>query len=115
VVNIDQRAHFQGVKITLSEAGVRQRVVHPPDTGVPHMFGSHALATGPPLSVIEHPRCQDCQTRTTLRRIAPGPAGYEFRTFACPKCDGVQRTLVVSDPMSGDARGWLRGELKSPN
>ena len=50
-----------------------------------------------------------------LRRIAPGPEGYEFRTFACPKCNRVQRTLVVSDPMSGDARGWLCGELKPPN
>jgi hypothetical protein len=78
------------------------------------MLGSHALPTGPPLSAIERPRCQHCQTRTVLRRTATGPAGYEFRTFACPKCDCVQRTLVVSDPMSGDARGWLRGELKSP-
>jgi hypothetical protein len=79
------------------------------------MVGFRALATGPPLSVIERPHCQHCQTRTIPRRIAPGPAGYEFRTFACPKCDRVQRTLVVSDPMAGDARGWLRGELKSPN
>ena len=78
------------------------------------MLGSHALPTGPPLSVIERPRCQHCQTRTILSCTAPGPAGFEFRTFACPKCDRVQRTLVVSDPMSGDARGWLRGELKSP-
>ncbi len=80
------------------------------------MFGFHALPTElPPLSLIERPRCQHCQTRTILRRIAPGPAGYDFRTFACPKCDRVQRTLVVSDPMSGDAKGWLRGELKSPD
>jgi len=50
-----------------------------------------------------------------LARKAPGPAGYELRTFACPECDRAQRILVVSDPMSGDARGWLRGELKSPN
>jgi hypothetical protein len=85
--------------------------------GVPHMPGFRALPTptGPPLSVIERPRCQHCQTRAILCRIARGPAGYEFRTFACPKCDRVQRTLVVSDPMSGDARGWLRGQLKSPD
>jgi hypothetical protein len=79
------------------------------------MPNSHALSTGPPLSAIERPRCQYCQTRTILRRIAPGPAAYEFRPFACPKCGRVQRTLVVSDPMSGDARGWLRGQLKSPD
>ena len=79
------------------------------------MPSSHAQSTGPPLSVIERPGCEHCQTCTVLRRIAPGPAGYQFRTFACPKCDGVQRTLVVSDPMSGDAKGWLRSELKPPD
>src|ERR1700737_3213841 len=97
-------------------AGVRQHVAHGlMHGGAPHMFGSHALSAGPPLSVIERPRCQHCQTRTILRRVAPGPAGYDFRTFACPNCDRVQRTLVVSGPMSGDARGWLRSELKPPN
>jgi len=79
------------------------------------MFGSHALPTGPPPCVIERPRCQHCQARTMLARMAPGPAGYELRTFECPRCDHVQRALVVSDPMSGDAREWLRGELKSPD
>jgi hypothetical protein len=79
------------------------------------MPSSRALPTGPPLSVLERPRCQFCQARMILRRIAQGPAGYDLRTFACPECDHIQRTLVVSDPMSGDARGWLHGELKSPN
>ena len=79
------------------------------------MLGSHALPTGPPLSAIERPRCPHCQTHTILSRIAPGPAGYELRAFECPKCDRVHRTLVVSDPMSGDARGWFSGELKSPD
>lgn len=81
----------------------------------PHMFGSHALPIGSPPSAIERPRCPYCQTRAMLARVAPGPAGYQLRTFECPKCDRVQRTLVVSDPMSGDARGWLNGELKSPD
>ena len=98
--------------MTQVSAGVRQRVVHPSDPkGVPHVPGPHALPTGPPLSAIERPR----QTRTMPARTAPGPAGYELRAFECPKCDRVHRTLVVSDPMSGDARGWLRGELKSPD
>jgi hypothetical protein len=65
---------------------------------VPHMPGFRALPAGPPLSVIERPRCQHCQIRTILRRIAPGPAGYEFRTFACPKCDGAQRNLGGQRP-----------------
>jgi hypothetical protein len=79
------------------------------------MRGSHPLPTGPPLSAIERPRCPHCQTRTMLAGIAPGPAGYLLRTFECSKCDRVQRTLVVSDPMSGDVTGWLAGELKSPD
>jgi hypothetical protein len=79
------------------------------------MPGSHTLPTGPPLSPIERPRCSHCQTRTMLAGIAPGPAGYELRTFECPKCDRAQRTLVVSDPMSGDVRRWLFSELKSPD
>jgi hypothetical protein len=78
------------------------------------MRGFHTLPTGPPLSAIERPRCPHCQTRTLLARTTTGPAGYEFRIFECPKCDRVHRTLVVSDPMSGDANGWLAGELKSP-
>jgi hypothetical protein len=73
------------------------------------------LPTCPPLSAIEGSCCPRCQTRTMLAGIASGPAGYELRTFECPKCDRVQRTLVVSDPMSGDARGWLSGQLKSPD
>jgi hypothetical protein len=78
------------------------------------MRGFSKLPTGPPLSAIERPRC-DCQTRMMLARISPGPAGYELRTFECPKCDRVQRTLVVSDPMSGEMTGWLGRELKSPD
>jgi transposase-like protein len=79
------------------------------------MLGFHVLPTGLPLSAIERPRCPHCQTRAMLARIAPGPAGYEFRTFECPNCDRFQRTLIVSDPMSGDATGWLNSELKSPD
>jgi hypothetical protein len=79
------------------------------------MPGSHLLPTRPSLSPLERPRCAHCQTRTMLARIARGPAGYELRTFECPKCDRFQRTLVVSDPMSGDAKGWLGGELKPPD
>ncbi len=45
------------------------------------MLGSHASPIGPPLSALERPRCQNCQTRTILSRTAPGPAGYEFRTL----------------------------------
>ena len=69
----------------------------------------------PCLLPIRRPGCPKCAGRMMLVGIAPGPAGYELRTFECPRCDRVQRILVVSDPMSGNANGWLEGELKSPN
>jgi hypothetical protein len=47
--------------------------------------------------------------------IAPGLAGYELCTFECFNCHSVQRTLVVTDPLNGEARKWLNGQLKSPN
>ena len=78
------------------------------------MPGFHALPTGPPLSPIERPLCQHCLTRTDLTGITSGPAGYELRTFECPKCDRVQQSVVVSDPMIS-AKGWLGGELRSPD
>jgi hypothetical protein len=117
VVNIDQRTDFQREKIIpsvpVSGSMFRACLIQ---RGAPDMFGFHALPTEPPpLSLIERPRCQNCQARTFLRHVAAGPAGYDLRTFACPNCDRVQRTLVVSDPMSGDAKGWLRGELKAPD
>ena len=115
MVNIDQRTVFQGEKITPPGPVPGNPVAHPFAPTERHMPGFHTLTTGPPLSPIERPHCEHCQTRTDLAGTAPGPAGYELRAFKCPKCDRVHRTLVVSDPMRGDARGWLRGELKSPD
>ena len=66
------------------------------------------------LTVIERPRCSHCRTRMILARISTGPAGYDLRIFECEKCDEVIRKLIVSDPMEGDASGWLGGELSRP-
>lgn len=79
------------------------------------MPNSHALPAGPPLGVLERPRCEHCQARMNLAGIAPGLAGYELRTFECFNCHHVQRTLVVIDPLSSDVKNWLNGQLKSPN
>jgi hypothetical protein len=79
------------------------------------MLGSHPSPTDPRLGPIEHPRCQHCQIRTKLVGMVAGAAGYELRLFACPRCDRVHQVLVVSDPINGDARGWLEGELRSLN
>jgi hypothetical protein len=52
-----------------------------------------------------------------LARIAPGPAGFDIRTFECPACDHVhQRVVELVDPMkSFETTGWLRGEFASAN
>jgi hypothetical protein len=66
------------------------------------------------LSAIERPPCAKCQKPMMLARIAPGPTGYDLRTFECAKCDHVHTTFVATDPMKSDAQGWLAGELRPP-
>jgi hypothetical protein len=71
---------------------------------------------GSSLSSIECPRCPHCQTRMTLAAISPAPPGYDLRSFECDKCDRIATKLVPTDPMkTGNALGWLKGELGSPN
>jgi hypothetical protein len=48
-----------------------------------------------------------------LARIEPGPNHSDLRTFECPKCEHVLRTMV-EDPMKSEVHGWLAGELKPP-
>jgi hypothetical protein len=52
-----------------------------------------------------------------LTRISSAVSGFDFRTFECPACDYVHKTLVaVVDPMkSVETSGWLRGQLQAPN
>jgi hypothetical protein len=47
-----------------------------------------------------------------LARIEPGPAHSDLRTFECPKCAHIHKTLVEG-PMNSRAAGWLNGELGS--
>jgi hypothetical protein len=78
------------------------------------MHSSHSLPATPP-SRLEHPRCPHCQARMTLESISPAPPGYDLRTFECANCERISTRLVPSDPMkTGDAPGWLSGELKPP-
>jgi hypothetical protein len=68
----------------------------------------------PLLIPIERPRCPKCQGRMMLARIEPGPAGSDLRTFECPKCEHVIKTMV-DDPMkSSKVTGWQHSELKPP-
>jgi hypothetical protein len=68
------------------------------------------IRSEPSLLPIDRPRCPKCQGRMMLARIEPGPA--DLRTFECPKCAHVQKTLV-EDPMKSSVTGWLNGELGS--
>ncbi len=87
----------------------------PPFVGVHHMPDSQSRSTRPSLTTIEHPRCPKCrQDRMSLARIAPGPKGFDIRTFECAKCDYVHIVTVATDPMHGDAAQWLSGDLKAP-
>ena len=66
------------------------------------------------LLSIERPRCPKCPGRMMLAGVEPGPAGSDLRTFECPKCEHVLRTMV-EDPMKSDALGWLASpDLRSP-
>jgi hypothetical protein len=67
------------------------------------------------ITAIERPGCPKCQqNRMLLSKLDAGPPGVEYRTFECQKCGRVQRTVVSSDPMNADTRGWFAGELRPP-
>ena len=49
-----------------------------------------------------------------LLGIAPGPKGFELRTFECRNCGHSFTNAAVKDPMNTVAAGWIAGELKPP-
>ena len=67
----------------------------------------------PSLLPIDRPRCPKCQGRMMLAHIEPGPNGSDLRTFECPKCEHVHKTLI-EDPMKSDKAGWINGDLRAP-
>jgi hypothetical protein len=67
------------------------------------------------LSAIKRPRCPKCnQNRMLMSKLEAGPSGFDYRTFECQKCGGVETVAVSNDPMKAGMHGWLAGELKSP-
>jgi hypothetical protein len=51
-----------------------------------------------------------------LARSAPGPSGFDIRTFHCAGCGHVHTATVSTDPMNSDAMLWLAGhDLKPPS
>jgi ssDNA-binding Zn-finger/Zn-ribbon topoisomerase 1 len=67
----------------------------------------------PSILPIERPRCPKCQGRMMLARIEPGPAHADLRTFECPRCEHVYKTLV-EDPMKSSKAGWTNSGLNPP-
>jgi hypothetical protein len=66
----------------------------------------------PSLLPIERPRCPKCQGRMMLARIERGSNHSDLRSFECPKCAHVLKT-VVEDPMKlGNA--WIKSGLNAP-
>jgi hypothetical protein len=82
-------------------------------TGVHHMPQAYNRSD-PSLLPIERPRCPKCQGRMTLAQIEQGPGGADLRTFECPKCEHVQKMLVVEDPLKSANTGWTAGGLRPP-
>jgi hypothetical protein len=44
-----------------------------------------------------------------LTRLAPGPSGFDVRTFECVGCYHIHIVTVEADPMKSDAVLWLAG------
>jgi DNA-directed RNA polymerase subunit RPC12/RpoP len=66
------------------------------------------------LNAMERPRCPRCHSRMMLVSVSPGPAGHEQRQFECGKCNHVQTSMALSDPMKSKAAGWISSDLKPP-
>jgi hypothetical protein len=49
-----------------------------------------------------------------LSHIAPGPTGFELRTFDCSKCDHLEKVAIALNPVRSGDVGWLVGELRPP-
>ena len=68
-----------------------------------------------PPRATQRPRCPRCQARSTVQRIVPGRAGFEFWTLRCTKCGNIHEAQVHSDPIDDAvALGWLASELAPP-
>jgi hypothetical protein len=60
-------------------------------------------------TAIELPNCPKCRATMTLVRIAPGPTGFDIRTFDCGNCDHAHIVTVATDPVKSDNVAWLAG------
>jgi transposase-like protein len=66
------------------------------------------------LTMINRPRCPNCQISMMLVGIESSLAGPDLRTFECPKCELAYKALAEDPIKSNKAAGWLRSELRPP-
>lgn len=67
----------------------------------------------PELLPIHRPRCPDCHMRMVTADVTPGPAGFEYRSYECPKCAHTETRIEDSDPL--DVIGWIARETGPPH
>jgi hypothetical protein len=68
----------------------------------------------PELLPIHRPRCPDCQMRMVTADVAPAPAGFEHRSYQCPRCAHTETRIEAIDPLEADAADWVAAEPGLP-
>lgn len=67
------------------------------------MVETYSSSRDPPIAG-QQPHCPKCDVRMHLARVAPGPSGFDIRTFDCAKCDHTHMVTVATD-LVNDSRG----------
>jgi len=78
------------------------------------MIMPRTTKSDPELLPIHRPRCPDCHMRMVTADVTPGPAGFEYRIYRCPKCAHFETRIEDSDPLESNAVVWIAREPVPP-
>jgi hypothetical protein len=53
--------------------------------------------------------------RMVTADVTPGPAGFEYRSYECPKCAHTETRIEDSDPLESNAVVWIAREPGPPH
>ena len=70
------------------------------------MRESQSRHSSVPTVTIKSQECPKCQGPMMLSRTMPGRLKFDMRTFACVKCDHVEKVMVAIDPIQSNVLGW---------